>query len=94
MTKPNQQLDLLFAFTYNLDLYDVWITNKEQSLTDLRFLTRLATEWKACLANDDDALQIDSEFTRPAILCLLAQLKQKICGMFSSLDPTNSLFDL
>ena len=77
--QPNHKLDLLLAFTYQLDCYDSWVKDHPASWAGGQvFLGKLAAEWKAVLQQSDEAVGIDPAYTRPAVQCMLAQFKQKI----------------
>eukprot|EP01051_Picozoa_sp_SAG22_P020308 SAG22_NODE_4053_length_1404_cov_1.580843_2_plen_135_part_00 len=81
VTKPDQKLDLLLAFTHNVDMYDTWCHDHAAGWGGHQFLAALAAEWRAVLAEDDGRLGIDAKFTRPGILCLLGQFKAKVAAM-------------
>ena len=72
----SQKFDLLFAYTYNLQEYDVWMHDNEGDMGDM--VKDLAKLWKKLLAKDDSTLGIDKEYTRPGILAMLEQFKDKL----------------
>ena len=72
----SQKLDLLFAYTYNLQEYDVWMHDNEGDMGDM--VKDLAKLWKKILAKDDATLGIDAEYTRKGILAMLEQFKDKV----------------
>lgn len=70
-----KKFDLLFAYTYHLQEYDVWMHDNEGDMEDM--VKDLAKLWKKLLAKDDAALGIDAEYTRPGVLALLEQFRKK-----------------
>ena len=72
----SQKFDLLFAYTYNLKEYDGWMHDNEGDMED--FVKDLAKLWKKLLAQKDSDLGIDAEYTRPGVLALLEQFKDKV----------------
>uniref|UniRef100_A0A7S0ACX6 Uncharacterized protein n=1 Tax=Minutocellus polymorphus TaxID=265543 RepID=A0A7S0ACX6_9STRA len=72
----SQKFDLLFAYTYTLKEYDVWMHDNEGDMEDM--VKDLAKLWKKLLSQDDSALGIDAEYTRPGVLALLEQFKDKV----------------
>jgi hypothetical protein len=81
---PAQKFDSLFAYTYLLKTYDVWMHDNEGDMEDM--VAGLAALWKRLLKNDDEKLGIDAEYTRPGVLALLEDFK-------SDLDDVDLEFD-
>ena len=73
---PADKFDSLFAYTYMLKNYDVWLNDNEGGMEDIT--KGLASMWKRLLKNDDDKLDIDAEYTRPGIVQLLNDFKSDI----------------
>ena len=72
----SEKFDLLFAYTYFLKQYDVWMHDNEGDMCDM--VKDLASLWKRLLAKDDATLGIDSEYTRPGVLAMLQQFKDAL----------------
>jgi len=70
------KFDLLFAYTYQLKTYDVWILDNEGEMDDM--VAGLAAMWKRLLKNDDATLGIDAEYSRPGVLQLLQDFKEQV----------------
>ena len=75
-TSWSQKFDLLFAYTYNLQRYDVWMHDNEGDMGDM--VKDLAKLWKKLLAKDNSTLGIDAEYTRPGVLAMLEQFKKQL----------------
>ena len=75
---PALQYDMLFALSYQLEENDVWAHDHEVGWGGGKVLNKLAAAWKKLLAQSDDSLKIDPEFTRPGTVYLLDKLK-KLC---------------
>lgn len=73
---PANKFDLLFAYTYNLGQHDVWMYDNEGGMGGV--VKSLAGMWKKLLKNDDERLNIDSEYTRPGVEEFLRNFKEKI----------------
>jgi len=73
---PDAKFDLLFAFTQNVERYDCWMHDNEGGMED--WVKDLGSMWKRLLKNPDEKLDIDSEFTRPGIICFLDLFKKKV----------------
>lgn len=71
-----QKFDMLFAYTYNLKEYDVWMHDNEGGMEDM--VKDLAKLWKKLLAKDNSTLGIDGEYTRPGVLAMLEQFKEQV----------------
>jgi hypothetical protein len=67
---------LLFAYTYNLGQHDVWMHDNKGDMGGM--VKSLAGMWKKLLKNDDEILNIDSEYTRPGVEECLQNFKEKI----------------
>ena len=72
----SEKFDLLFAYTYNLKEYDVWMQDNEGDMDGM--VRDLAKMWKALLKKDNATLGIDPEYTRPGILELLESFKEAV----------------
>mmetsp|Transcript_69319 Transcript_69319/g.193921 ORF Transcript_69319/g.193921 Transcript_69319/m.193921 type:complete len:249 (-) Transcript_69319:84-830(-) len=70
-----EKLDMLFGFTHTIKEYDVWCHDHEESPV---FVMKLAKLWKSTLKQDDETLGIDSEYTRPGLLCFLNKFKEMV----------------
>ncbi|GAX23175.1 hypothetical protein FisN_39Hh029 [Fistulifera solaris] len=76
---PSQKLDMLFAYSYNLDEFDVWMHDNEGDMG--RIVKGLATAWKSLLTkHSDEALGWDCKYTKPGMMQFLTQFKSKIEG--------------
>ena len=76
-----QRFDALFALTFALNQIDSWMHDNEcyeRGGECEKAVKRLATAWKAMLANNDAALLIDSEFTRPGVEALLNKFAEHL----------------
>ena len=82
---PANKFDLLFAYTYNLGQHDVWMYDNEGDMGDV--VKSLAGMWKKLLKNDDERLNIDSEYTRPGVEEFLRNFKEKIAAIDMGLYP-------
>lgn len=75
--QPAQKLDLLIAYTSNLQEYDVWMHDNEGGMEVL--VKGLAAAWKQLLQNNtDEQLGWDIEYTKPGVLELLEQFKTDV----------------
>jgi hypothetical protein len=74
----SEQFDLLFALTYVLNKYDIWLTDYEDSDGIQSLLTKLGNTWKKLLAMSNDELKIDPEFTRPAVMKFLEKFTDTV----------------
>lgn len=74
--QSDKQLDILFAYTYTIKEHNYWMHDNEGGMDD--FTSDLAGIWKRLLKKTNDQLGIDAEFTRPALLKVLAQFKKKV----------------
>mmetsp|Transcript_24166 Transcript_24166/g.52125 ORF Transcript_24166/g.52125 Transcript_24166/m.52125 type:complete len:208 (-) Transcript_24166:320-943(-) len=79
--KQSSKFDLLLGYTYNLQEYDVWMHDNEGDMDG--FVSDLAKMWKDLLTNSDNELGIDAEYTRPGILQLLKDFKEKVEEAYS-----------
>jgi len=74
-----QRFDALFALTHGLYENDVWVRDNEcygpgEALE--KAIKALARAWRNLLKHSDDALAIDTDFTRPGIEALLDRLQE------------------
>lgn len=74
----SEKFDLLFALTYNLDRYDSWLNDYEDSAAVKSLITKLGNTWKKLLAMSDDELKIDPEFTRPGVMKFLENFAETV----------------
>lgn len=70
------KFDSLFGYTYHLNEYDTWMHDNEGNMQE--FMSSLARMWRRLLTESDQELGIDAEFTRPGVVQLLQQMKDKI----------------
>ena len=89
MTTPSEQLDLLFAFTYMIQLYDVWMYDHEEGWMGV-MVKELGTAWRRLLSTNHPNINVESldallgwdvEYTKPAILELLNQFQSAVNSM-------------
>jgi hypothetical protein len=80
---PADKFDLLFAYTYNLGQYDDWMHDNEGDMGGM--VKSLAGMWKKLLKNDDERLNIDSEYSRPGVEEFLRNMKEQIEAV--EMDP-------
>eukprot|EP00984_Skeletonema_dohrnii_P020833 scaffold10261_cov70-Skeletonema_dohrnii-CCMP3373.AAC.1 len=80
---PSNRFDSLFAYTFNLRQYDVWMHDNEGGMQGM--LTDLAKMWNTLLKNSDEALEIDGEYTRHGVIQLLNDFKEAVESSYS--DP-------
>jgi len=76
LKKPARKFDLLFAYTFQLKSHDYWMHDNEGGMEVLT--EELAEAWKDLLKNSDEALEIDVNYTKPAIGEMLGQFKEKV----------------
>jgi len=73
---PAEKFDSLFAYTYLLKMYDVWMHDNEGDMEDM--VEGLAALWKGLLKKSDEKLGIDPEYTRPGVLALLEDFQSDL----------------
>ena len=73
-----ERFDALFGLTYALKSHQVWLRDNEYGSDLGEHVKPLASAWKALLAHSDAELGIDTEFTRPGILCLLTDFAEML----------------
>jgi hypothetical protein len=73
---PADKFDLLLAYTYNINEYDVWMHDNEGGMEGM--VKNLASMWKKQLKNSNETLNIDAEYTRPGVVEFLVQFKEKV----------------
>jgi hypothetical protein len=73
---PADKFDLLFSYTYTVKEFDVWMHDNEGDMGE--FTKGLASIWKNLLKNSDENLEIDAEYTKPALEEFLQQFKNKV----------------
>ena len=89
---PDQKLDILLAYTIVLKTHDSWMYDNEGGMYVL--VKGLASAWKKLLKNNsDDSLGWDLEYTKPAVLSLLALFKSSIEGYDSCYGLGNFNFE-
>jgi hypothetical protein len=77
MTDPSAKLDLLFAYSYNLGLFESWMEDNEGGMEKL--VQELASAWKSLLNNhSDEELGWDCRYTKPGMLEFLDMFKHRI----------------
>lgn len=74
--KWSQKFDCLFAYTWQLKMYDVWMHDNEGDMGTL--VKDLATLWKRLLQKSDAELAVDGEFTRPGVLAFLEDFQKTV----------------
>ncbi len=81
----SNKLDILIAYTHNIMEWDCWIHDNEGDMGPL--VKGLATVWRNLLKkNDDAALGWDLEYTKPGVMEMLSQFKEKIDNMDSCFE--------
>ena len=78
---PADKFDLLYAYTYHLKEYDVWMHDNEGGMEGM--VKDLASMWKRLLKNNDEKLGIDAEYTRPGVVQLLEDFKELVESAYS-----------
>ena len=82
---PSKKLDILIAYTHNIFVNDCWMHDNEGDMGVL--VKGLATAWKNLIKkNDDSTLGWDLEYTKPAVLEMLNQFKNRIDSMDSCFE--------
>lgn len=80
MKDPSTKLDRLFAYSYNLFEFDVWMHDNEGDMGEL--VQGLARAWKSLLRKySDEELGWDAKYTKPGTLEFLKQFQRKIEDM-------------
>mmetsp|Transcript_43362 Transcript_43362/g.48803 ORF Transcript_43362/g.48803 Transcript_43362/m.48803 type:complete len:216 (+) Transcript_43362:110-757(+) len=81
----SKKLDILIAYTYNLQDFDTWMHDNEGGMGDL--VSELGSVWKKLLKNSSDTeLDWDINYTKPGVLELLKQFKDKIDALDTCYD--------
>mmetsp|Transcript_21923 Transcript_21923/g.47705 ORF Transcript_21923/g.47705 Transcript_21923/m.47705 type:complete len:230 (+) Transcript_21923:314-1003(+) len=80
----SEKFDLLYGYTFNLKEYDVWLLDNEGGMDGM--IEDLTKMWMNLLKKDDKKLGIDSEYTRPGVVQLLNDFKEKIESCY--LEPS------
>mmetsp|Transcript_2723 Transcript_2723/g.5915 ORF Transcript_2723/g.5915 Transcript_2723/m.5915 type:complete len:249 (+) Transcript_2723:1-747(+) len=78
-----QKFDLIFSLTWNLNEFDTWMVDNEEGEGMNQLVKDLAGAWKRVLRKTDAELGIDSEFTRPGIVCFLNKFKRSVESAYS-----------
>jgi len=75
-----RKANVLMALTHCLLEHDVWLHDHEISWLDPadRIFKRLAKAWKGALKKSDEVLGIDAAYTRPALIAMCEDFKEKI----------------
>jgi hypothetical protein len=73
-----KKFNLLFAFSYIIMKYDVWLHDHEDEEVLIAMIKDLAKRWKALLKKTDAELGIDTKYTRPGILVFLDTFKKRM----------------
>jgi hypothetical protein len=80
MMIPAERLDFLLAYTAALNEYDAWMTNNEGGMGTV--VKGLASIWKRLLTkHSDEELGWDVEYSKPGVMALLRQFKDKIASV-------------
>lgn len=80
---PADRFNSLFAYTFHLCEYDVWMFRNEGGMHEM--VKDLATMWNDLLKNSDETLKIDGEYTRQGVMQLLQEFKEAVESCHS--DP-------
>jgi hypothetical protein len=72
------KFDMILGFTAEIDKYDVWMHDHEYCWDGAKMIKSLARMWKNTLKKSNEELGIDSDFTRPGVICLLEEFKKKV----------------
>jgi hypothetical protein len=73
-----KKFNMLFAFTYTVKTYDVWLHDNEDGEAMLGMIDGLAESWKELLKKTDEELCIDTEYTRPGVIAFLEQFEELV----------------
>jgi hypothetical protein len=73
---PSEQLDHLYGLTSALMDYDVWMNDHEDCEGIQKIFVSISKFWKLLLGKSNEELEIDAEFTRPALLVKVEQWKE------------------
>lgn len=74
---PAEKFNLLFAYTFTVKQYDVWMHDNEGDMD--QFTKGLAGMWKRLLKSCcDEDLTLDVEYTKPALEEFLRQFKKEV----------------
>ena len=73
-----EKFDYLFAFTRSVQDHDTWMHDHEVGWGGHKPIAKLAKAWKEVLANDNEALGIADDFTRPGIVTMLDEFKKSV----------------
>jgi len=83
LTSLADRFDSLFAYTFNLNEYNVWMHDNEGGMDGM--VKDLAKMWNSLLKNSDETLEIDGEYTRHGVMQLLNDFKKEVEKCYS--DP-------
>lgn len=79
MKKPDgAKLDSLLFLMYNLGSYDVWMHDNEDPDSAMAIYNALSRALLKLLEKSDAELEIDSDFTRPAVVAMIKSFKAKL----------------
>lgn len=81
-----KKFNALFGLTSSLAKYDFWLHDNEcwgEGGELDGAVKQLGKCWKTVLAKPDEILGIDSEFTRPGILAMLAKFKETVSDVYA-----------
>lgn len=73
---PAQKFDLLLAYTYTVQEHDTWMHDNEGDMEE--YTKGLASLWKNLLKKADKDLEIDAEYTKPALEEFLKQFQKEV----------------
>jgi hypothetical protein len=74
---PSEQLDHLYGLTRALMDYDVWMNDHEDCEGIQKIFSSVSKFWNLLLGKSNEELEIDPEFTRPALLVKVEQWKEQ-----------------
>lgn len=77
MKKIGEAFDRLLCLTHSISSYDAWLFDYEDREGMERMLKSLGSQWKKFLVKTDEELEIDPEFTRPAIIDMLESFQEQ-----------------
>mmetsp|Transcript_100169 Transcript_100169/g.150171 ORF Transcript_100169/g.150171 Transcript_100169/m.150171 type:complete len:356 (+) Transcript_100169:104-1171(+) len=78
----------IFSFTYALHKFDAWMLRMDRGLGRSRMVAGLAMRWKNLFSSrTPEELNIDDEFSYPALQLLLQSFKAKVEGAPTWRDP-------
>ena len=82
-----RKLDLLFAFTFAIQKYDVWMHDHEVGWEGPKMTASLARLWGNAFFKEDKEIDIDPEFTRPGLKTFLLNFHKEIASVETYDEP-------